>query len=84
MGEGGAGGSVPCNARCVEARLVLTLTLTPTPTLTQTLTLTSVEARLIQRGDEELRVVAHVARLRQARIRLRDRIGDALRDARLG
>ena len=43
-----------------------------------------VEARLIQRGDEELGVVPYVARLRQARILLRDRIGDALRDARLG
>ena len=51
--------SVPCSARCVEARL-------------------------IQRGDEELGVVPHVARLRQARILLRDGLRDALRDARLG
>ena len=43
-----------------------------------------VEARLIQRGDEELGVVPYVARLRQARILLRDGIGDALRDAHLG
>ena len=41
-------------------------------------------SRLIQRGDEELGVVPYVARLRQARILLRDGIGDALRDAHLG
>ena len=39
---------------------------------------------LIQRGDEELGVVPYVARLRQARILLRDGLENALRDARLG